>query len=207
MAEIVSNLRMFNRKERFFLVGMALGNPDFKLGEEFRKEIGEAFRLNVPQDAFVAMDYHLDWIYATLSSFFNPTTGGVYPNVDNMISATQEDIDLLVAYQDEKVCHLIMLEAKGVIGFTNRQLHRKVQRLSVFFGNQGNRWPSVVPHFAIVSPKEPKRVDSTSWPAWFKPGGMLPWIKMDIPSKLKKITRCDENGQVSAAGNYWKIAP
>ncbi|MBI4301278.1 MAG: hypothetical protein HY664_01570 [Chloroflexi bacterium] len=64
MLEIIANLRLFNRKERFFLVGMALGNPKFKLIEQFRNQLNDKLGLFVPEDAFAAMDYHLDWIYA-----------------------------------------------------------------------------------------------------------------------------------------------
>src|SRR4051812_23440982 len=59
-------LRRLNRKERFFLVGMALGNPSFELAPAFRDLIGGALGLKIPHDSFVAMDYHLDWIYASL---------------------------------------------------------------------------------------------------------------------------------------------
>jgi hypothetical protein len=34
--ELVEHLRAFNRKERFLLVGQALGNPHFALGDSFR---------------------------------------------------------------------------------------------------------------------------------------------------------------------------
>lgn len=126
MTGIIDNLRMFNRKERFFLIGMALGNPDFKLSEEFRRQIGEVLHLDIPENVFTAMDYHLDWLYASLFLASHGDTGQVYPNADRQIQATQEDIDLLIAYEDGNVCHIVMLEAKGVTGFTRRQLRSKV---------------------------------------------------------------------------------
>ena len=53
---------MFNRKERFFLVGTALGNPAFRLDSVFSQPLGGTFALEVHSDMFVAMDYQLDWI-------------------------------------------------------------------------------------------------------------------------------------------------
>ena len=64
MSAIIEYLRTFNRKERFFLVGTALGNPAFRFDSAFSERLGGTFALEVPADVFVAMDYHLDWIYA-----------------------------------------------------------------------------------------------------------------------------------------------
>ena len=69
MAGIIENLKAFNRKERFYLVGMAVGNPEFTLSREFRKTLDKTLvGLHVPEQAFVAVDYHLDWIYASVVS-------------------------------------------------------------------------------------------------------------------------------------------
>jgi len=38
---LLHHLQEFNRKERFFLVGMAPGNPEFRLGEEFRERLAQ----------------------------------------------------------------------------------------------------------------------------------------------------------------------
>ena len=170
MIGVIDNLKSFNRKERFFFVGMALGNPNFELSPGFRVKLNETLRLDVPEDAFTAMDYHLDWIYASLFLFFNGNADGVYPNSDKKIKATQQDVDLLVGYQeDERACHIIMLEAKGVTGWTNAQMKSKARRLRDIFGENGNKRPGIIPHFALVSPKEPQRLDAGSWPAWMKP--------------------------------------
>jgi hypothetical protein len=64
--KVISTLRELNAKERFFLVRYALGNPDFKLGPDFRVALSKKIRQEIPEDAFCAMDYHLDWIHAAL---------------------------------------------------------------------------------------------------------------------------------------------
>lgn len=48
MSAFVDYLWSFNRKERFFLVGTALGNPDFRLDAEFRRRLGDRFALEIP---------------------------------------------------------------------------------------------------------------------------------------------------------------
>ena len=60
MSAIIEYLRSFNRKERFLLVGTALGNPTFRLDSTFSQNLGDRFALEVSSDAFVAMNYHLD---------------------------------------------------------------------------------------------------------------------------------------------------
>lgn len=205
MPGIIDNLKAFNRKERFFLVGMVLGNQEFKLSEKFRQKVGEVLHLNIPEDVFAAMDYHLDWIYASLFLDFNDASDIVFLNIDGLITATQEDIDFLIAYHDKEKCYLVLLEAKGVMGFTNRQLQSKIQRLRDIFGDGGYKYPEVIPHFAIVSPKRPNGIKSSDWPRWLKPDGEIPWIEMPIPEGLQRITRCDENGKASAKGRWWRV--
>ena len=64
MMTLMEHLESFNRKERFFLVGNALGNPDFHLSTDFQTKLNTAFGIQPPNSAFVAMDYHLDWLHA-----------------------------------------------------------------------------------------------------------------------------------------------
>ena len=201
---VIENLSAFNRKERFFLVGMALGNPRFMLCEQFRDKVNNTLHIEISEDAFTAMDYHLDWIYVSLFLAFNNANDRVFSNVDDLITATQEDIDFLIAYQNGEECHFVLLEAKGVTGFTNRQLQSKIGRLRDIFGDDSNNYHGVIPHFAIVSPKKPVGIHVDSWPSWVLRNGEIPWIEMTIPDGLKRITRCNETGRVSAEGRWWR---
>jgi len=201
---LLYNLRAFNRKERFFLVGMALGNLQFMLCEQFRHQVNKTLHIEIPEDAFAAMDYHLDWIYASLFLAFNDSNEKVFSNVDGLITATQEDIDFLIGYQDEDKYHLILLEAKGVMGFTNRQLQSKIQRLRDIFGDYGDKYPEVIPYFAIISSKKPIGIRTVGWPSWVLRDGEIPWIEMPIPDRLRRITKCDERGKASAEGRWWR---
>ena len=62
MEQLIEHIQRFNRKERFILVGQALGNPSFVLGREFKTKLADCLQRAIPDDAYCAMDYHLDWL-------------------------------------------------------------------------------------------------------------------------------------------------
>ena len=88
MSNLIELLERFNRKERYFLIGQALGNAGFCLSEEFRCRIGGRIGVSVPPNAFTAMDYHLDWIAASLSCHMkgdDPDDYPIFPNKDRRV--------------------------------------------------------------------------------------------------------------------------
>lgn len=202
---LLTLLKSFNRKERFFLIGMALGNPLFKLSKQFREALNDELGLEIPEDAFTAMDFHLDWIYASLFLSFDNSGDTIYSNIDNMISANQEDVDFLIAYKQNDKYHLVLLEAKGVTGFTNRQLKSKIKRLEEIFGKDCEKYPNVIPHFALISRKRPVNIQTDDWPSWILNDGEIPWIEMPLPSDLMRVTRCDEKAKADANGKFWRV--
>jgi len=205
MTTVVDNLEKLNRKERFFLIGMALGNPGFRLDSRFRQRLSEGFNVVIPDTAFVAMDYHLNWIYAAAAlAFGTPVSGSVYENANRAIDGTQEDVDLLVAFEDASgLNHLIMLEAKGVTAFTNRQFQHKMNRLISIFGETGDRWPQIKPHFGLVSPRKPKGLHYGFCPAWLKIDDQIPWFRMTLPSDRVMVLGCDGEGRPDSARTFW----
>ena len=206
--EFITYLRRFNRKERFFLIGWALGNREFRLAPAFRRGISSVLSLDIPRDVYVAMDYHLDWIYG--SAFLSATDDaeGIHSNRDGLVTGIQEDMDLIVACSAGETAHLIMVEAKGVTAWTNKQATSKARRLEAIFGQGGDRWSHICPHFVIVSPREPQGLACSRWPGWMKRGDGRPyWVKMEIPGGLVQVTRCSESGKVSQEGQYWKVVP
>ena len=207
MPNLVEHLRSFNRKERFFLVGMALGTPTFGLSDDFRQRINAALGLEVPPDAFVAMDYHLDWIYASLYLWRHGGNPGPHSNLDKLVRAHQEDIDLIVAYSDGNTSHVVLLEDKGVTGFTNAQMASKAAHFKAIFGEDGGAWPGAIPHFVLVSPKRPAKLETESWPTWMRPDGQTAWIELTIGQGLKRVTRCTADGTVTSTGQHWKVVP
>ena len=170
--------------------------------------MGQELGLTVPVDAFVAMDYHFDWLQMALYLTKLPWTGR--PLIENtnpeLFEANQRDIDLLVAFEDNATTHLVMLEAKVETGWTNRQLDRKADRLCRIFGDP-SRIDLAKPHFVLLSPREPERIDPAAWPGWMKSGSKPRWMKLPRPEDLRKVTRCTADGRASAAGRSLRIDP
>lgn len=208
MYKLIENLQRFNRKERFYLVGRALGNPAFILGEEFRLDLSKELNLQIPKNAFAAMDYHIDWISASLaltSGFTTTNKHDRYGRDKLKISGTQEDIDLLVGFENSEGVHLIMVEAKGVSHFNNNQWRSKINRLKAIFGS---RHPTVFPHLVLASPREPQQLDLEGCDSWMLKDGKPYWVPLYLPSNLIAVIRCDINGNPSSnseINGYWKV--
>ena len=202
--QLIDLLRDLNSKERFFLVGYALGNPTFKPGHEFRNALGTKLGLPIPEDAFCAMDYHIDWIHAALVASRHGVDAH-YRN-DGLIMAQQEDVDLLVAFERNGIVHLILIEAKAATAWTNGQAESKIERLKKIFGNDADRWSGVRPHFVLMSPTRPARLH-TNWPYWAVDGNLQPlWIPLPIPDSLLKVSRWDDQtSKPRKEGEFWKI--
>lgn len=211
--KLIENLKSFNRKERFYLVGQMLGNPDFRMDDNQLNNISKLIGFTIPREYFAAMDYHLDWIYASLfltqEHDEKPFPRNFIDNkktVDLQISGTQEDVDFLLAFIDEKhTTHLVMIEAKGDSYFSNCQLDSKNKRFKAIFGNE-NKWPNVRPHFLICSPKRPKKI-SIEEPVCFMFNQELElnWFPLDIGDGKNKVTRCNDNSKPDNAGDHWIV--
>jgi len=152
----------------------------------------------------VAMDYHLDWLFASIQLSFD-STKRIFPIEDDCISANQQDVDLLVAFERENETHIVLLEAKALTGWSNEQLNSKAKRLSKIFGKDGKRWQNIVPHFILISPNISKGLSSREWPEWMAPNGLIKWITLPGTEKKESVYRCDEKGKSSKDGRYWTI--
>ena len=166
-----------HRKERFFLVGQALGNRGFSLDPSFRKKLGDEIKVKIPTDAFTGMDYHLDWIAASVCAYREPKVlDKPFPNSEQVATGTQQDIDLLIAFEAEDHYCVVLLEAKGYDSWTNAQMNQKSQRLQGIFGWDGKKHPEVKPHFCLASPRRPERLETGSWPTWMRKDGDDPLL-------------------------------
>lgn len=212
--ELIKNLKSFNRKERFYLIGQMLGNPEFRMDDNQLDKISKLIGLTIPRKYFAAMDYHLDWIYASLYLTKNNSKSCVERNfieengiaIDYQISGTQEDVDFLLAFVDEKqITHLVMIEAKGDSYFSNGQLDSKNKRFKAIFGNE-NTWLNVRPHFLICSPKEPQKI-SIEEPAYFifNKKSELTWFPLKMGDGKNKVPRCNEDDKSCNDGKHWKV--
>jgi hypothetical protein len=202
------NLEALNRKERFFLIGAALGNPTFRLSDKFRESLSESpLRLSVPSDALVFMDYHLDWIHAATflhargDSFKAPR----HDNAARVSTGTQEDIDLVIAYEEVGLIHLILLEAKAESGWTNKQMQSKVARLTSIFGMDGRAVRGIAPHFSLVSPRPPQQLAFASWPTWMLADGKPAWMHLHVPPGRVRLEGCNDIGKPDSARPYFRF--
>ena len=205
MLDLVELLESFNRKERLFLIKQALGG--FQLADEFRKALGNAICPDteesesfIPEDALVAMDYHLDWIAAALTLNKNAGVSKAFDNAPELVTGTQEDIDLLVAFQKDGINHLVFVEAKGVTSWSNCQMRGKAQRLKNIFGDDGNCYPGVTPHLCLMSRREPStkppnKLDTDQWPEWMR---SYKFIELGFPEDRKRVTRQGDKFRINS---------
>ena len=213
---LIDNLKSFNRKERFYLIGQMLGNPEFRMDKIQLDEISRLIGITIPSEYFAAMDYHLDWIYASLfltqehdEKTFPRNFIDNNKKVDLQISGTQEDVDFLLAFVDhENTTHIVMIEAKGDSYFSNAQLNSKNKRFKAIFGDE-DTWPNVRPHLLLCSPKEPQNVTIED-PVYFmltKDQNPI-WFPLIMGTGKNKVTRCMDgykNNKPSSEGDHWKV--
>ena len=215
MENPIEILESFNRKERFFLIAQALGQYEepaggkkeakFGLDKDFRRCLERKIGENIPgdKDVFVAMDYHLNWIHASLTI----ARGDQYVTKE-LVKQSQDDIDLLVAFQDaDDRYHLIFFDAKGYSSnpsehstesqmfehFKLSETGPKIERLNAILKDHNGNNPKVMPHFYLMSGYEQRNLDS--FPSIVRTNGeeIRPtWLKLRLPHK-RRIVRFPEN--------------
>ncbi len=206
LADTIHYLGLLNRKERFHLLREALGKKTFRLDECFRIRLQSCLRdsprdaVSIPPDAFVAMDFHLDWIAMALRLAADgperarphrfPLDGIAN---DGLVSGTQQDVDMLVAFSDGATTHLVMIEAKGDTDWRNEQLDEKAERLDRIFSEERPWSGWATPHFVLMSPVRPTSLTKKGWPSWMTLNGETLWLRLPLPEDLVKVTRCDHD--------------
>jgi hypothetical protein len=204
MNELISLLESLNRKERFFLVGEALGNRSFRLGKNFRISLENASGVSIPPDAWVAMDYHLDWIAAAIHMTINDKTpSSIWENVKKeIVRGNQEDVDLIVGFGDSSSTTLILIEAKGDTPWSKTQMSSKSKRLGKIFGTTKVKNPTITPILVLTSPdRTPTNLEPETWPKWMTEDGEIRWMQMEMKGR-RRLVRTDENGKPLAGGGY-----
>ena len=209
-------LILLSRKERQMLLDHALGG--FRLSDAFR-DLLRTQEINVPEGARVWMDYPLDWIYAAIRLGETDPEGTHSEVIDSpnfaindeapqvLVNQNQEDVDLLIAFEDRERLHLIMLEAKGETAWDQVQFTSKANRLNKILVS-ANRWDKsrVSPAFLLISPRQSKRLKSDGCPSWMLKNGTLQWIELYQPPESARIERFDRTtGTKSKAGAAWRV--
>lgn len=216
MISLADALECFNRKERNLLVREILGHKDqpLQLSDTFRKRVADKLTLPpIPSNCWWATDYHLSWLAGALAVFVkgSPDPSGMIwsnplqTNKPRLVEGNQQDIDLVIA----NGLDLILIEAKAYGHWSNSQLSRKLARLQLVYDFYGQISPSgsetVKFHCLVISPDEPKKL-SVAWPTWSWRGDGIPWIPLSMErSPVLSVTRCTEDGKMSAEGDHWKV--
>lgn len=224
-----ATLARFNRKERFFLLGAAcdaldqteLHSPSLRLGNALRRDLHALLGWHVPAHAWTAMDYHLNWLHAAMQWF----NGGAYPGqrpplpllTDDpsnqsapLVTGTQEDADLIIAWTTQHGPRLILIEAKAYGAWDNKQATSKVRRVESIL--EATEEGSLELRLVFASPRKPQHLDVTNWPSWAitaEPSPLIhppaAWLPLPVPSGRLSVERTDEQGQSFAAGRHWHI--
>ncbi|MBW8003310.1 MAG: hypothetical protein FVQ80_15070 [Planctomycetes bacterium] len=229
MSLLLENLQLFNRKERFHLLATALPlqHSENLLDPAFAKQLEGLTGLTLPERVFLAIDYHLDWLYAALhtarmshrASELRWSSATPLDNVFSRkvngrqaIARSPRDIDLLLAYDDNGRVQILLIEAKFDTSWSNSQLREKAGHLANIFGPNENEWEDLaIPHFLVASPREPQRLDWDVLPNWARKHERW-WIKISgaevnsvSSESLVRVRCCDERGTDSIDGKRWKV--
>lgn len=207
MKHLIEQLKRFNAKERFWLIAHATGSPG--LSPTFRSQLTDAVGAPVPSDAWWAMDYHLDWLEAALEcAGADRATCFPQPEPSRNLNRNQEDVDLIVAWDDGDLTRLSVVEAKGATSWATEQYGSKLRRLTFLFGSDGETRAGLSPSFVLASPRRPTRLAASDPPVWScLADGRPRWLPLPMPEDLERPERCDERGASNAAGNYWHVVP
>lgn len=205
MADYVDSLRSFDSHERGILLQWALGE-DFRLADSIRRDLSRMIGRVVPADAFVAMDYTLDWLYAAMARTLDkaPLSQPHPWPASGALRASIEDIDLLVAWEDQDGKHTLLMEAKGFTGWTNKQMSSKAVRLGVIF--EGCLAKTFDVHFVLCGPSPSKGLDISAWPKWMRNNDRVHFQAIKSPGERWFVQRCDQSGKPMREGfTHWKL--
>lgn len=205
-SEFVESLRRFDSHERGLVMQWAAGEP-FHVGPALRAAVGGATGTQPPADAFVAMDYTMDWLYAAVRTTLEGVNSSpqLWP-AGGELTASQEDIDLLIAWEDQQGPHLVLVEAKGFTGWSNRQMSSKAARLdAIFAGDLRSRFDV---HLFLAGPAPSMGLRVDDWPKWTQPGAHTHFLSISDPGVRYAVQRCDARGHpTSRDWTHWTATP
>ena len=224
---LIECLKIFNRKERYWLLRKALGDEkkSLPISKSFLKEVLKTFDIEESpsiEEVWWAMDYHFDWLASALVLYAKqeiekPTLRTLSGPDSLYITGTQEDVDFVICFGK----HIILIEAKGVTNWKIQQFESKFKRIELLkqFADTEN---CLRIHFKLLllSPKKSDRLEN-HMNMFCKEDIPVKHIELDIPDEVNpnkvfqpqdnfiflKPVRCHESGKENKSGEYWKISP
>ena len=210
MSSLVSALQRFNRKERNWLIRDALGAGADALCPNFRERLAKLLRehdpeISIPLEAWWTTDFHIDWLIGALAILADgeAVVGTAKPNAPGLVTGSQQDIDLLIAWDTT----LILVEAKGVGSWSGSGTSDKLERLA---GLPGTLFTGLTPYLVFTSPDN-RGVPKTGLPWWIRNREAplhMPMIPPGTGLPLLKVQRCEVVGAKiipKAGGTQWRI--
>lgn len=226
---LLSIIERFNRKERYILFQQVTTRGEVQLTEAFRQDL-RSLGWSVPDGGVLVLtDYHLNWLYAALevhagrwatSSHGAPRkllgdvppvlvkTLDIKPDEERFaLENNQEDVDLLLVWEEGSTTHLGLIEAKAHSAWSNKQMASKAARLKAVLGDEGGRYVDVVPHFALMSFRKPTKLWIEGWPGWMTDDeGEVAHLDLAPPQKSRySVGLVDRNGKSSSSGDGYGI--
>jgi hypothetical protein len=216
---LVKALKKFNRKERYWLIRNAFGENSRKLDPKFLRSLEGEHSIKVPENAWWAMDYHLDWLVAALHLFKCEGKGESFKRQDNpkqtLVNGTQLDVDLIIAFDKT----LIFIEAKGDAGWDYEQLNRKIRRLQNIAIADARYLEGVKTYFILMAPKAQRKphmeeIDAVR-PDWIFPEGTPRWLDLQIENEddqkvttfedFNRVGRCNKEETPCKTGDFFLV--
>ncbi len=125
------------------------------------------------------------------------------PAGEGLITGTQQDADLIVAWADEEQTRVVLIEAKGYSSWDNAQATAKLARIGAIKDAAGS---DIDIRFVLTSPRRPEKLNLSGWPTWALTTADRPfWLKMPTPRLRLKTERCDPQGRTTSNDAHWKI--
>jgi hypothetical protein len=215
MISLADVLQRFNRKERNLLVRAVLGDEQKRLNlmETFREEISRELEVEkIPEEAWWATDYHINWLAGALAYYTegNDCLKKARPNPGTkckLVEGNQEDVDLVIASGRD----LILVEVKAYENWDVDQLQSKLDRFDLLrheyerISARGTVENPVQMHFLLMSPKKPTGI-KVDWRKWKRTDSPIPpWIPLNLPSGVLRVSRCNQCGVKKANDQFWRI--
>lgn len=207
---LVETLEAFNRKERHLLREQATGTGrTVALSQGFRQQLGAALGTAVPDHHLVAVDFHLNWLYAALLHHSGKLDGPAHPIAPPLADdvhqrrayePNQEDIDLVVAFESDTVTHVALVEAKGFTSWSNKQMESKLRRLDRVVAD-ASPGPDVALHLVLASFKPAEKL-TVDWGQWANDGTGPPHIVLAKPENRLVVEECDAEGNRLRGGGH-----
>jgi hypothetical protein len=201
-------VQLFNRKERMMLQQNAFGQEFNTLTTEFVKRVEEAIGHPLKGKQYASIDYHFDWLYFSLIRYAGLGLNGdkdIYKYDKSLLSANQQDVDLLIVCESDKKIDIVAIECKYDTGWKRDQFKSKIERLELVrdyvakLKKNGKLIKEVSIDFVLISKSRPKNILNDHSQGVYE----YFYIELVTDNRLRAV-RCDVGGNQSAEGEFVK---